>query len=61
MVLLRKIFQKEGQTYAYIYDFGDDLIHKIILEKITNEKMLMASCIGCRKRYLTVGKMRSRG
>lgn len=31
---LSSIFKKEGQTYVYIYDFGDDWIHKITLEKI---------------------------
>ncbi|HPZ29469.1 MAG TPA: plasmid pRiA4b ORF-3 family protein [Defluviitoga sp.] len=31
---LSSIFKKEGQTYVYIYDFGDDWVHKITLEKI---------------------------
>ena len=28
------IFEKKGQTFTYIYDFGDDWIHIITLEKI---------------------------
>lgn len=42
---LKDIFSREGQTYIYVYDFGDDWIHKITLEKITDEKSLVASCI----------------
>lgn len=28
------IFNTEGQTFTYIYDFGDNWVHKITLEKI---------------------------
>jgi len=42
---LKDILKKEGQTYTYIYDFGDSWMHKITLEKITDEKSLKASCI----------------
>lgn len=31
---LEEIFFKEKQTYTYIYDFGDNWEHKIVLEKI---------------------------
>lgn len=31
---LSYIFKREGQYFTYIYDFGDDWAHKIILEKI---------------------------
>ena len=31
---LSNIFKKKGQTFTYIYDFGDDWIHKITLEEI---------------------------
>lgn len=33
-ISLSKIFKKEKQKFTYIYDFGDDWIHTIILEKI---------------------------
>ncbi|MDR2009248.1 MAG: plasmid pRiA4b ORF-3 family protein [Bacteroidales bacterium] len=45
-VQLKDIFTKKGQTYVYIYDFGDDWRHKITLEEITDAKSLNASCIG---------------
>lgn len=35
---LGDIFHQEGDKYVYIYDFGDDFIHDIILEKITTEE-----------------------
>ena len=41
---LNGIFRKEGQTFTYIYDFGNEWIHEIILEKITDEKLEKASC-----------------
>lgn len=33
-IKLSDIFEKKGQTFTYIYDFGDDWIHIITLEKI---------------------------
>lgn len=44
-VKLKDIFKKEKQTYTYIYDFGDDWIHTITLEKISNEKLLFPICL----------------
>ncbi|MDR1895792.1 MAG: plasmid pRiA4b ORF-3 family protein [Prevotellaceae bacterium] len=44
-VKLNKIFKTKGQKYVYIYDFGDDWIHDIKLEKITDETGLKPSCI----------------
>ena len=35
---LSTIFKVENQKYTYIYDFGDDWIHHIVLEKITDEQ-----------------------
>lgn len=32
------IFHNEGDKFTYTYDFGDDWIHEIVLEKITNEE-----------------------
>lgn len=34
---LSDIFHSEKQKYTYIYDFGDDWIHQITLEKILDE------------------------
>jgi hypothetical protein len=44
-IKLRDIFNKKGQTYTYIYDFGDNWTHTVTLEEITEKKMLTASCI----------------
>jgi len=41
---LKDVFKVEKQKYTYIYDFGDDWIHGIILEKILPEKAVRASC-----------------
>lgn len=38
------IFKSEGQTFSYIYDFGDDWHHKITLEKISDTSLLHADC-----------------
>lgn len=43
---LKDIFKEKGQTYTYIYDFGDAWTHTITLEEITDEKSAHASCIG---------------
>ena len=44
-IKLSDIFTKEKQKFTYIYDFGDDWIHEITLEKITNDTALVAACI----------------
>ena len=36
--LLVQFFEKEGQTILYVYDFGDDWMHKIKLEKILQKE-----------------------
>ena len=41
---LASVFNTEGQKYTYIYDFGDDWIHSIKLEKILPGKALKALC-----------------
>ena len=33
-IKLSDIFNKKGQKFTYIYDFGDDWVHKITLEEI---------------------------
>lgn len=35
---LSDIFHNVGDKFTYTYDFGDDWIHEIVLEKITDEK-----------------------
>jgi hypothetical protein len=43
---LKEIFVKEGKKYIYIYDLGDDWVHKITLEKmIAENKDRKAKCI----------------
>ncbi|MDR2025946.1 MAG: plasmid pRiA4b ORF-3 family protein [Prevotellaceae bacterium] len=42
---LKEIFTKEGKRFIYIYDLGDDWVHKITLEKIINENRQKATCI----------------
>jgi hypothetical protein len=44
-IKLSEIFTHSRQKYTYIYDFGDDWIHEIKLEKMQEEKMLRATCI----------------
>lgn len=43
---LSKLLTKEGQKFSYIYDFGDDWDHSIVVEKITNEKHKQVVVIG---------------
>jgi len=45
-IKLQEIFTKPKQKFTYIYDFGDDWLHNILLEKITEEKTIRADCIG---------------
>lgn len=42
---LSDIFYAEGQKFTYIYDFGDDWFHGIILEKILPEKTMYPCCL----------------
>lgn len=44
-IKLQEIFTTPKQKYIYIYDFGDDWMHQISLEKITEEKLLRADCL----------------
>lgn len=37
---LSDVFSEEKQKFTYIYDFGDDWTHSIVLEKITDEHSL---------------------
>ncbi len=42
---INSIFNKEGQKYTYIYDFGDCWEHQIVLEKITSETTFYPVCL----------------
>lgn len=43
---LKKVFNAKTQTYNYIYDFGDDWIHKITLEEILPQMIKLPICLG---------------
>lgn len=45
-VLLSEVFINPRQKYIYNYDFGDGWSHEITLEKMTDNKSLLADCIG---------------
>jgi len=42
---LTSVFTAEAQKYTYIYDFGDDWVHSILLEKILPDKITKATCL----------------
>ena len=42
---MAKVFKKEGQSYVYIYDFGDHWLHRITLEKIEDKEMAGPYCL----------------
>ena len=42
-VELRDIFNAAKQTFTYLYDFGNDWIHSIMLEELNPEKIIRAS------------------
>lgn len=42
---LNQVFASEKQSYTYIYDFGDDWIHHIVLEKILPDEMKHPVCL----------------
>jgi hypothetical protein len=44
-IKLSEIVKTPKQKFTYIYDFGDDWIHQISLEKISDEKLLRAQCL----------------
>ena len=44
-IKLKDVFSTEGEKYTYIYDFGDDWEHKLVLERILPDKTLKASCL----------------
>jgi hypothetical protein len=40
-----RILKKEGQTYCYIYDFGDNWEHRLTLEKIVADDTAAPFCL----------------
>lgn len=42
---LNKVFTTAKQFYTYIYDFGDDWVHKIVLEKILPDNIKSPVCL----------------
>jgi len=45
---LKSVFTEVGQEYKYVYDFGDDWMHSVVLERITPEQIRKADCIAGR-------------
>ena len=45
-VRLSKIFKAKGQCFSYLYDFGDDWYHKILLEEVKDGVALTAQLLG---------------
>lgn len=43
--LISDVFKKARQKYTYIYDFGDNWTHEILLEKIPEEGLINPLCI----------------
>jgi hypothetical protein len=46
--MLKDIFTNEGQQFIYIYDFGDEWVHKIMLEQIVDAPDSVARCLNGR-------------
>ena len=44
-IKISTVFKKAGQKFNYIYDFGDEWSHSILLELRTTEKIITADCI----------------
>ena len=44
-IRLNRVFYKQGQTFVYLYDFGDGWEHSIDLQEITKEKIKRADLL----------------
>ncbi|WP_154858670.1 plasmid pRiA4b ORF-3 family protein [Cyclobacterium xiamenense] len=44
-ITLNKYLRMEGQTFTYIYDFGDDWTHTILVEKLIDKKAFRAELL----------------
>ena len=42
---LNQVFTSEKQSFTYIYDFGDDWVHHIVLEKILSDEIKYPVCL----------------
>ncbi len=42
---IKNYFKETGDKMIYIYDFGDDWKHQVVLENITADKILKPQCI----------------
>lgn len=42
---LNKVFTSEKQAFTYIYDFGDDWVHQIVLGKILPDDIKSLVCL----------------
>jgi hypothetical protein len=42
---IKEVLEEEGQIYCYIYDFGDEWTHKLVLEKIEANEMKVPACL----------------
>jgi hypothetical protein len=42
---LNRVFSFEKEKFTYIYDFGDDWVHQIVLEKILPEQIISPVCM----------------
>lgn len=45
LIKISEVFKKPKQTFTYIYDFGDNWKHDIILEEILDEKIMRSMCV----------------
>jgi hypothetical protein len=44
-ILLSAIFKAEGQKFNYLYDFGDNWAHTLVLEQILDVRVLQPDCL----------------
>lgn len=44
-MLVTSIFKKAKDRYSYVYDFGDDWLHEILLEKVIKRPIYTPFCI----------------
>ena len=45
VIELSEIFTRARQSFVYIYDFGDDWLHQVKLEKISDEVVIIPLCM----------------
>jgi hypothetical protein len=49
---LAKLLKAEGESMVYVYDFGDDWVHEVVLEKViaVNDVVKTPICLGGERR-----------